>query len=68
MKFPDVVPAEDLERKDPYMKNLFCARKIPNMQLAGRLKNFIENWKILANYTEIFSLVEGYTVPFHEIP
>ena len=38
------------------------------MQLAGRLKNFIENWKILTNDTEILSLVEGYAIPFHEIP
>ena len=37
------------------------------MQLAGRLKNFIENWKILTNHTEIMSLVEGYTIPFYEI-
>ena len=38
------------------------------MQLAGRLKNFIENWKILTNDTEILSLVEGYTILFHKIP
>lgn len=27
------------------MKSLLCARKIPNAQLAGRLKTFIENGK-----------------------
>ena len=51
----------------PYIKSLFCARKTPNMQLAGRLKNFTENQNILTNNTEILSLVEGYTIPFHEI-
>ena len=65
---PDVVPVEDLKHTHPYIKSLFCARKIPNVQLAGRLKTFIENWKILTNDTEILSLLEGYTVPFHEIP
>ena len=68
VQFPYVVPVEDLKHIHPYIKSLFCARKIPNVQLAGRLKNFIENWKILTNDTEILSLVEGYTIPFHEIP
>ena len=68
VQFPYVVPVEDLKHIHPYIKSLFCARKIPNVQLAGRLKNFIENWKILTNDTEILSLVEGYTIPFHKIP
>ena len=67
VKFPYVPPVEDLKNIYPHIKSLFCARKIPNVQLAGRLKNFIENWKILTNDTEILSLVEGYTIPFHEI-
>ena len=67
VQFPYVVPVENLKHIHPYIKSLFCARKIPNVQLAGRLKNFIENWKILTNDTELLSLVEGYTIPFHEI-
>ena len=59
---------QDLKHIQAYIKSLFCARKIPNVQLAGKLKNFIENWKILTNDTEILSLVEGYKIPFHEIP
>ena len=62
-----VVPVEDLKHIHPYIKTLFCAREIPNVQLAGTLKNFMENWKILTNDTEILSLVEGYTIPFHKI-
>ena len=31
---------EDLKHIHPYIKSLFCARKIPNLQLAGRLKNY----------------------------
>ena len=34
--FPYVVPVEDLKHMPPYIKSLFCARKIPNVQLAGR--------------------------------
>ena len=68
VEFPYVVPVEDLKHILPYIKSLFCARKIPNVQLAGRLKYFIENWKILTNDTEILSLVEGYITPFHKIP
>ena len=33
------------------------------MQLAGKLKNFIENWKTLTNNTEVLSLVEVYSIP-----
>ena len=67
VQLPYVVPVEDLKHIHPYIKTLFCARKIPNVQLAGTLKNFMENWKILKNDTEILSLVEGYTIPFHKI-
>ena len=42
-------------------------KKNPNVQLAKRLKNFIDKWKILTNDTEITSLVEGYTIPLHKI-
>ena len=59
---------QGLKHIQAYIKSLFCARKIPNVQLAGKLKNFIENWKILTNDTEILSLVEGYKIPFHETP
>ena len=68
VQFLYVVPVEDLKHVSPCIKSLICARKIPNVQLEGRLKNFIENWKVLTNDTEILSLVEGYTIPFHEIP
>ena len=59
VEFPFVVPVEDLKHIHPYIK-----RKISNVHLAGRLKNFIENWETLTNDIEILSLVEGYTIPF----
>ena len=68
VEFLYVVLVDDLKHIHPYIKSLFCAIKIPNVQLAGRLKNFIENWEILTKDTEILSLVEGYTIPFYEIP
>ena len=40
MEFPYVVPVEDLKHIHPYIKSLFCARKIPNVQLTRRLKTF----------------------------
>ena len=54
-------------KHNPYIKSLFRARKVSNVQLAGRSKNFIENWKILTDKTDIISLVEGYKIPFHKI-
>ena len=49
-------------------KKLILCNKNSKCALAGRLKNFIENWKILTKDIEILSLVEGYTIPFYEIP
>ena len=43
VEFPDVVPVDDLKHINPYIKSLFCARKIPNKQLAGSLKQIVEN-------------------------
>ena len=37
-EFNHVLPVEDLKHTLPYIKSLFCVRKIPNVQLAGRLK------------------------------
>ena len=42
VELPYLVPVEYLERMHPYIKSLFCARKIPYVLLAGRLNNFIE--------------------------
>ena len=44
VEFPYVVLVEDLKHIHPCIKSLFCARKIQNVQSAGRLKHFIENW------------------------
>ena len=67
VEFPYVVLVEYLKQIHPYIKSLSCARKIPNVQLAGRLKKFIENPNILTNDTEVLSLVEGYATSFHEV-
>ena len=64
VEFPYIISLKYLKHIPLYIKSLFCARKNPNVQLAGSLKAFIENWKILTNDTEILSLVEGYTIPF----
>ena len=42
VELPYLVPVEYLEHMHPYIKSLFCARKIPYGLLAGRLNNFIE--------------------------
>ena len=60
IEFP-YVPVEDLKHIHSYIKSLFCARKIPNVQLAWTFKNF------LTNGIGILSLVEGYITLFHKI-
>ena len=44
VEFPCAVPVEDLKHTSLH-KYSFCARKISNVQLAGRLKNFIKTGK-----------------------
>ena len=69
VEFPYVVPSSGESKTHTSLhKKLILWKKNSNLQLAGRLKNFIQNWKILTKDTEILSLVEGYTIPFHEIP
>ena len=38
------------------------------MPLAGRLKHFVETWKILTKDWKILELVEGYKTPFNKNP
>ena len=36
MFFPPIIPIEDLRNVHPWVKNLFSARKVPNLPLAGK--------------------------------
>ena len=49
-------------------KTLFLCKKNSKYAVSRKVeKLYLEDWKILTNDTEILPLVEGYTIPFHEI-
>ena len=47
----------------PIVKKIY-RNVLPQVPLAGRLKYFQENWKILTNDSAILDLVQGYKIPF----
>ena len=49
------------------LKKLFYL-KFPDIPLAGRLKYFQKNWKILIQDPKILSIVKDYDIPFVEKP
>ena len=50
MFLPPINPIADLRNIHPWVKSLLSARIVPNLPLAGRLKHFLEEWKILTKY------------------
>ena len=68
MLFPPIIPIEDLRNVHPWVKSLFSARKVPNLPLAGKLKNFLEAWDILIKDPEILEIVKGFNLPFLKTP
>ena len=50
------------------VKGLYSKEIFPNLKLAGRLSQFLMNWKKLTQNQEILSIVEGYQIPFLKEP
>ena len=65
--FPDLILEASLTNAHAFVKNFFT-RKIPNLQLAGRLAYFRKNWKKLTQDQGILSIVKGYVIPFLKVP
>ena len=66
-KFSELIPEESLTNVHPLVKSLLTG-KIPNLQLAGRLAHFSNNWEKLTQDQEILSVVKGYVIPFFKVP
>ena len=61
MFLPPITPIADLRNVHPWVKSLFFARIVPNLPLAGRLKHFLEEWKILTKYPEVLTILKNST-------
>ena len=51
----------------PVVRKLFI-EEIPNLPLAGRLSQFVKQWKKVTRDQEILSIVKGYQIPFTNLP
>ena len=58
---PPVTSIAYLRNVHPWVKSLFSARIVPNLPLAGKLKHFLEEWKILTKYPEILEILKNPT-------
>ena len=66
MSFSHVTATSELGKCTSVIRKLLSARKDPEMPLSGRLKHFVETWKILTKDLEILELMERYYKPFHK--
>ena len=65
--FPMIILLKDMNYVHSWIECLF-SQEIPNMRLAGRLRHFLQNWKILTQYPNILSIMEGYKILFLSPP
>ena len=69
IEFSYVVPLEDLKHIYLFLrKKLILFKKISKCAVSRKVKKRYIELKFLINDIETLSLVEGYAIPFHEIP
>ena len=63
-----LVPLTSMTLIHPVVRKLFT-EEIPNVpRLAGRLSQFVKQWKKITCDQEILSIVKGYQIPFTNLP
>ena len=70
VQFPHLFHSTITIKTHPYIgKNLLTfARYVPELPLAGTLKQFLENGKLFKNDKKILSFAEEHQIPFHNVP
>ena len=70
VQFPHLFHSTITIKTHPYIgKNLLTfARYVPELPLAGTLKQFLENGKLFKNDKKTLSFVEEHQIPFHNVP
>ena len=58
-----LVPLASMTLIHPVVRKL-CTEEIPNVLLAGRLSQFVKQWKKITRDQEVSSIVKGYQIPF----
>ena len=58
-----LVPLASMTLIHPVVRKL-CTEEIPNVPLAGRLSQFVKQWKKITRDQEVSSIVKGYQIPF----
>ena len=65
--FENILLEEEFCQVHPVVRNIF-SKKIPRVNLAGRLQFFLEAWKVLTRDSAILEAVQGYKIPFQTTP
>ena len=58
---------QGLQHVHTLVQNLFRQEQRSDLPVAGRLKHFLKNWKVLTSDPHILEIVEGYQIPFLSI-
>ena len=59
---------DKLSQVDQTVLHMFSHLKVPNVPLAGRLKEFLPAWKILSQDQGILDIVSGFQIPLETNP
>ena len=67
-EFPVLIPDSDLQNVQLYIKNIFNGMKIPQVPLAGKLKDFLKTWQKLTRDPNKLAITQGFQIPFKSKP
>ena len=59
---------QGLQHVHALVQHLFPQEQRSDLPVAGRLKHFLKNWKVLTSDPHILEIVEGYQIPSLSIP
>ena len=67
-EIPTLIPQEKLPYACKLVKRSFLSGQLPNAQIAGRLKHFVEKKELLTKDHSILEIVKGHQIPFLSQP
>ena len=68
LSFPPLMNLDKLSQVHQTVLHMFSHLKVPNVPLAGRLKEFLPAWKILSQDQGILDIVSGFQIPLETNP
>ena len=63
-EIPTLIPREKLPYAQKLVKRLFSLGQLLNVQIVGRLKNFVKKWELLKKDQSTLEILKGYRILF----